>query len=477
MGERPHRNEPCPCGSGFKYKRCCGLIEITDFGDDQFAGFLRSNSIARPPTIWFGTKFTIELGSYVYNDPGTQYPPSATWATLYAAGVTDESVDYERSSALDLSSQTPALRIGFCNRELKLLLELVVNGRSEAFKLWMPGRIQPRPSKPYQFAAIVDSDQRIASLAIDGEIIASEVLPGFAQISEVLDVRTGSGSTYPLLYARAWRKCLSTRELREASFSQVGPENWDMSFNADKAPVRVNIATGGPIAHLNHLKIANAPLFERQIAYAKEILQSAGADIQEFTSEEAICEAAGVAISKLVDDIQKLISREETTENDLLAYFRENPAGAFLLCPTYSKHWREKPIQDFGQIDFVFAVEGEAFKAVEIESPSASVFKKNNELSAAASHAIDQIENWIRGVQKSPETVRRHFGDVTAEQFSGEVVIGRSVEINSPSRRERWHSWRRKGVNLLTWDDVVMRGRDIESRLQNPLVMSHPWAR
>lgn len=26
-GEKPHRNAPCPCGSGKKYKKCCGASE------------------------------------------------------------------------------------------------------------------------------------------------------------------------------------------------------------------------------------------------------------------------------------------------------------------------------------------------------------------------------------------------------------------------------------------------------------------
>lgn len=29
--EKPSRNQPCPCGSGKKYKRCCGKAVIPDF--------------------------------------------------------------------------------------------------------------------------------------------------------------------------------------------------------------------------------------------------------------------------------------------------------------------------------------------------------------------------------------------------------------------------------------------------------------
>jgi len=31
MSEKVGRNEPCPCGSGKKYKKCCGRNEKVDF--------------------------------------------------------------------------------------------------------------------------------------------------------------------------------------------------------------------------------------------------------------------------------------------------------------------------------------------------------------------------------------------------------------------------------------------------------------
>ena len=27
---KPKRNEPCPCGSGFKFKKCCGVNKVME---------------------------------------------------------------------------------------------------------------------------------------------------------------------------------------------------------------------------------------------------------------------------------------------------------------------------------------------------------------------------------------------------------------------------------------------------------------
>ncbi|MEA2006457.1 MAG: SEC-C metal-binding domain-containing protein [Acidobacteriota bacterium] len=40
MGEKIGRNEPCPCGGGKKYKKCCGQNESIDFSlpEDMLTG-------------------------------------------------------------------------------------------------------------------------------------------------------------------------------------------------------------------------------------------------------------------------------------------------------------------------------------------------------------------------------------------------------------------------------------------------------
>ncbi|MCJ7610645.1 MAG: SEC-C domain-containing protein, partial [Candidatus Aminicenantes bacterium] len=41
MSQKPGRNDPCPCGSGKKYKRCCGPKDSIDsflLPDDQMTG-------------------------------------------------------------------------------------------------------------------------------------------------------------------------------------------------------------------------------------------------------------------------------------------------------------------------------------------------------------------------------------------------------------------------------------------------------
>ena len=52
------RNSPCPCGSGMKYKRCCGAT-VTSSGNQDPSS----------------SKFRFEAGSY--GGPGRGYMPSA----------------------------------------------------------------------------------------------------------------------------------------------------------------------------------------------------------------------------------------------------------------------------------------------------------------------------------------------------------------------------------------------------------------
>lgn len=42
------RNEPCPCGSGKKYKKCCGLLEdISEISSDSFIRYSQLISAAK----------------------------------------------------------------------------------------------------------------------------------------------------------------------------------------------------------------------------------------------------------------------------------------------------------------------------------------------------------------------------------------------------------------------------------------------
>jgi len=48
MSKKPGRNDPCPCGSGKKYKECCGL------GQTQ-GGFVQTPELWFPPSEQTGT--------------------------------------------------------------------------------------------------------------------------------------------------------------------------------------------------------------------------------------------------------------------------------------------------------------------------------------------------------------------------------------------------------------------------------------
>lgn len=57
------RNEPCPCGSGKKYKKCCLLKE------DEFASRQREKQSAAPRALdWLSTRYPKEVAEAVHYD-------------------------------------------------------------------------------------------------------------------------------------------------------------------------------------------------------------------------------------------------------------------------------------------------------------------------------------------------------------------------------------------------------------------------
>ena len=48
MSKKPGRNDPCPCGSGKKYKKCCGLSQ-------KQGGFVQTPESWFPPSERTGT--------------------------------------------------------------------------------------------------------------------------------------------------------------------------------------------------------------------------------------------------------------------------------------------------------------------------------------------------------------------------------------------------------------------------------------
>jgi len=228
----------------------------------------------------------------------------------------------------------------------------------------------------------------------------------------------------------------------------------------------------GPIGY------AGRPLLsENDLATAQRILRVAGISESDVGGPIQCLVTAGRTLLACCDALESLINASGVDEPTLLRFFKEQPHAAFLIEPDHQKAWREQKIQGYGQIDVVFQKTNGRYVAVEIEPPNEPIFCSNDEFSKRFDHAIDQVEQWKLGALKHPTLLETSLGMSDMQPPDGAVVMGRSANISTPKRQERWHN---RSANtpyaLFTWDDILVRGRSWGNRLGNPVLPTETWA-
>lgn len=162
-------NQFCPCGSGYPITLCCGVKN-----DSRPSGSVGPGSLLLPTTLKreglsFGQKITVEVGVYF---PPLDRPVKSKehpWSTLFSAGRSFDSVNYASPLSMDSSAASPDLRIGLCNSEYRVIVQLSVHDKSCPFEMWMRDAFPPRTDKPYHIALTIDGIESRVSLCINGE--------------------------------------------------------------------------------------------------------------------------------------------------------------------------------------------------------------------------------------------------------------------------------------------------------------------
>lgn len=461
----------CPCGSNQPYANCCGSgsgVLVPHMATGTFKDFSSQG-------LSFGRQITVEMGAYMPQlEPGLQ-PKGTPWCTFFAAGRTFDSCNYPNPVPIDSSPKSPDLRIGLCNSEYRPIVQVAIEGQEFPWEMWLNDVLPPRLAKPHQIAVSLDSSTKLVRMYVDGTLRKEESLSGNAIIFTAHDLDTGSGSAMAVLYFRIWRRILEAAELASVAFERHPAERFDQRLSAPRVPMIMNIGYHGQIALLAHLDPQRVNGSSAASSIARRFLQVDNS-LVEGDDDNAICTSACRRMNEIVNELASLIDAEGTDEPAILAYFKSTPAAAFLLCPTYSSAWREVELQDFGQIDFVFETDCGRHLVVEIEPPTLQVFRNDDEMTARATHAIDQVENWVRGIQRLPHLALTRFGTTDSSAFDKLVVIGRSSELSHGPRKDRWNAWKGKGVEMLTWDHVIQRARTLARRFSNPFVEVVPWA-
>jgi hypothetical protein len=140
-------------------------------------------------------------------------------------------------------------------------------------------------------------------------------------------------------------------------------------------------------------------------------------------------------------------------EADLQAFLEDNPE---LLSPTHLRMWKKVPLgRRF--TDFVFKEPNE-YVLVELEAPSRPLFRKDGQQSEELTHAIKQVNDWLRYIEDNPDTVRRELGlEGISTHPECLIVIGRSASLNEQDQRQLvTMQGTMPKFRILTYDDAVV---------------------
>jgi len=161
-------------------------------------------------------------------------------------------------------------------------------------------------------------------------------------------------------------------------------------------------------------------------------------------------------------------------ERDLQIFLEDNPT--LLVQPLGGGHGRwvlpQKRLGGEHITDFMIAEKsslGFEWTAVELESPTASIFTKAGEFSATASHAIRQIEDWRIWLGRNRDYATRPRDqsglgliDIDAN-VPGWIIIGRRSSMAAMTADRRRERSQKLGIRIHSYDWLLDRA---EARIQ-----------
>lgn len=437
----------CPCGSGRPFANCC-LPKAADL------------TVLATAVPFLQLPLSIHCMVVVSEFDEPEAPPF--WP-IVVVGKSIEDVQFCRSGNSMNGSQL--IRLGFCNSEFRLLAQIrTESGTYDLIDNAALGK------GVHRIVASFDVDH--VDLIVNEKLVGTRRYQGLLPYSAWEDMRLGWGGSGQIIYCNVLRKAIlpsEVKSLRGVSIpsSLVG---WDRG--PDGCSRLIPPSPGQDIAStwLSYQVIE----IHSDASFVDRVLHRCGELVSKYGSKSAAVAAVGNKLSILTDLLSTIIEDDTKTERDLLDFFALNPAAIFLLEPDYCRQWREKSIQEYGQIDFVCERFDGTFLVLEIESHLHNIFTKKGELTQPVQHAINQVERWVLGASKSTNITRLEYGVVGGEHFIGVVVIGRSADLDNEIKREAW-LLAKKRISMYTWDDIVKRGRVLVKRLADPELARTVW--
>ena len=137
-----------------------------------------------------------------------------------------------------------------------------------------------------------------------------------------------------------------------------------------------------------------------------------------------------IAISpKVLASYDHLLSASGDDEPVFQRFLEAHP---LLLDPRAFQVWGQPDFHGRFEPDFILRTYDNSYVVVEIETPSKLLITQDNQVSAATTHAINQVLQYKEYLRTHVETASRLFPNITAP--SGLVVIGLESSLNESQR-------------------------------------------
>jgi Domain of unknown function (DUF4263) len=216
--------------------------------------------------------------------------------------------------------------------------------------------------------------------------------------------------------------------------------------------------------HMNSSQIATADFFAIGFGIINQEL-----DWQLVSSQKVLREK----YLMIVERFEQLLSQPDIREELLQQFLNSNPQ---MLVPGYKRVLPKVPLGSH-VTDFVVEDHLGRYTLIELERADDLIFTKSGQLSAKATHARSQIQDWLRYLQDNKATVEREIGlqGISATP-SAMVVMGRSAHLNDSNRAKLRIEHMHSSIEFLTYDELLLRARsNIEQTIGSLVHARQPY--
>lgn len=166
-----------------------------------------------------------------------------------------------------------------------------------------------------------------------------------------------------------------------------------------------------------------------------------------------------------IKEYQNLVDKN-VEEKDFQAFFTNEP----LFLDSRVKNAIPKvPLGGEEIPDFLLVLHDLNHVLVEIEKPSAPIFKKDADPTSTFTHAQQQIRNYLKWAIEDKEWLRkRGYPEMTADNVRGLVVIGKSSDLtkDTAAKLENIRSEVRGKYDIKTFDGILAENATILKNLR-----------